>query len=405
MTAHDLRITHAATNLRSVSRKATHPLAHLQPERLSSGFVVFTPAGDEASRLWESARADIAALTCPDIVRKVITHNPDAFWAITRQGRFDSTNPKGEGFLAFLMLNADGMRGLVTGNLDTRNPDLSLLSKQHERPAGIYVWAVHAKGRLVGGVPLALEKIWTPLYRDADLFARPATSAGQKFLEGLGFTRGASFEGIIAPHFYSYSRPESEPAPSALSVKVVRSIEDLMRIVAIRSAVYIAEQDCPYEEEFDGNDFSATQLLGYVGAEPAGCMRIRYFADFAKVERLAVRHEFRKSGLAPEIVKEGLRLCQQKGFEKIYVHSQIRLTNFWRKVGFDTFDGARQLVFSDFEYVEMTCDLARSPDAITLTADPYVIVRPEGAWHVPGVLERSAHRPARVTPERERLSA
>ena len=39
----------------------------------------------------------------------------------------------------------------------------------------------------------------------------------------------------------------------------------------MRSAVYIGEQECPYEEEFDGNDLAATHLIGYVGNEPAGC--------------------------------------------------------------------------------------------------------------------------------------
>ena len=76
--------------------------------------------------------------------------------------------------------------------------------------------------------------------------------------------------------------PAVQTSP-ALSVKIARSFEDLARAVAIRGAVYIGEQECPYDEEFDGNDFSATHLIGYVGDEPAGCMRIRYFADFAKV--------------------------------------------------------------------------------------------------------------------------
>jgi hypothetical protein len=29
---------------------------------------------------------------------------------------------------------------------------------------------------------------------------------------------------------------------------------------------------------------------------------------------------------------------------------------------------------------------------VTIGADPYVIIRPEGRWHVPGVLEHSAAR-------------
>ncbi|MEB3904248.1 hypothetical protein OSH39_02650 [Mycobacterium ulcerans] len=33
-------------------------------------------------------------------------------------------------------------------------------------------------------------------------------------------------------------------------------------------------------------------------------------------------------------------------------------------------------------------------DAITLASDPYLLLRPEGAWDDPGVLERSAARPA-----------
>src|SRR4051794_24719610 len=65
---------------------------------------------------------------------------------------------------------------------------------------------------------------------------------------------------------------------------------------------------CPYEEEFDGNDFSATHLIGYVGNEPAACLRVRYFADFAKIERLAVRREFRTTRLAVTVMRAGIEL-------------------------------------------------------------------------------------------------
>jgi len=32
-----------------------------------------------------------------------------------------------------------------------------------------------------------------------------------------------------------------------------------------------------------------------------------------------------------------------------------------------------------------------------MSADPYVIIRPEGRWHVPGILERSVTRAAHNT--------
>jgi predicted GNAT family N-acyltransferase len=167
-------------------------------------------------------------------------------------------------------------------------------------------------------------------------------------------------------------------------------------VVSVRSATFIAEQDCPYEEEFDGNDFCASHLLGYVGKEPVGCMRIRYFADFAKVERLAVRKEFRSAGLAPLLVQTCVELCEMKGYRRVYVHSQKRLVNFWAKCGFRKLEGGRELVFSDFDYVEMILDTERHPHAISLGIDPYVIIRPEGQWHASGILERSAVRPVKA---------
>ena len=71
------------------------------------------------------------------------------------------------------------------------------------------------------------------------------------------------------------TRPPSLPTPNprAISIRIARDPNDLMLVTAIRSAVYLAEQDCPIEEEFDGNDFSATHLVGYVADEPAATLR------------------------------------------------------------------------------------------------------------------------------------
>ncbi|MDR3468750.1 MAG: GNAT family N-acetyltransferase [Xanthobacteraceae bacterium] len=177
-----------------------------------------------------------------------------------------------------------------------------------------------------------------------------------------------------------------------MSVAVARSIEDIMRVISIRSAVYMAEQNCPYLEEFDGNDFAATHLIGYVGGEPAGCLRIRHFADFAKIERLAVRHEFRSTRLAFKLVRGSIDLCRMKGYRRLYGHAQKRLANFWGRFGFQPLPGGRELVFSDFDYVEMVLDTDPHPDAIRIGDDPYRILRAEGKWHEPGLLERSTKR-------------
>jgi predicted GNAT family N-acyltransferase len=182
--------------------------------------------------------------------------------------------------------------------------------------------------------------------------------------------------------------------PRAITVRIARDPNDLMLVTAIRSAVYLAEQDCPIEEEFDGNDLVAAHFIGFVGKEPAGCLRVRFFGEFAKVERLAVRHQYRRSRLSFKLVQASVDYVRRKGFKRIYGQAQDRLVDFWAHFGAKPLGHNRKLTFSDFSYTEMVLELEPDDDAITLDSDPYMIIRPEGDWDRPGVLDMSAGRPA-----------
>lgn len=179
------------------------------------------------------------------------------------------------------------------------------------------------------------------------------------------------------------------------SVRVARGFDDLLMVYSIRSAVYIAEQDCPFAEEFDGNDHCATHLLGFHNDEPAGCLRLRFFHDFAKLERLAVRKSFRRTALAFELVRTGLEHARRKGFRKAYGHAREGLEPFWARFGARPMENREPFHFSDYRYTEMKVDLPSSDDAISLASDPMTILRPEGDWDRPGVLEFSVDRAAR----------
>jgi predicted GNAT family N-acyltransferase len=180
---------------------------------------------------------------------------------------------------------------------------------------------------------------------------------------------------------------------TSTSIRIARNVQDLVIVASIRSAVYLAEQNCPYAEEFDGNDLVAAHFIGFVGAEPAACLRTRFFADFAKIERLAVRHQFRRSTIAFRLVRDCVKYLKRKGYTRIYGQAQDRLVNFWARFGAKPLGHNRKLVFSDFSYTEMLLEMERDENAITTDSDPYMIIRPEGEWDVPGVLDRSAARP------------
>jgi predicted GNAT family N-acyltransferase len=178
----------------------------------------------------------------------------------------------------------------------------------------------------------------------------------------------------------------------AISIRIARDPNDLMTVMAIRSAVYLAEQDCPIDEEFDGNDLVAAHFIGFIGSEPVACLRARFFGDFAKVERLAVRHQFRKSRVSFKLVQACVEYIKRKGFRKIYGQAQDRLVDFWAHFGAKPLPEGRSISFSDFSYTEMLLEIEPGPDAITLASDPHVIIRPEGDWDTPGILDRSADR-------------
>jgi predicted GNAT family N-acyltransferase len=402
MTALDLDfIRKAATR-----RQGTGPARSLDKMtmlQLAKRTVIFTVDAAGIAALMDAAREDIPGLTTNRIVQTVANHNPDAFWAIARRDQFDIAAPKGEGFLAVLPLTHEGTRRLIDGRLDTKNPDLAFVTRQSERPAGIYVWCIHAKGPTVAAIPLVLQKFSSPLYQGVNIYSRPITKEGLRVLEPLGFTPGARYDGLFAPHLQMLDRSHEMPPPKLvppdpISVRVVRSMDEMARVMAIRSAVYMGEQHCPFEEEFDGNDFSATHLICHRDREPVGCMRIRYFADFAKLERLAVRSESRSSGIAGRIVDAAIELCRKKGYNVLYAHAQKRLLRFWEQRGFERMQGSREFVFSDFDYVEVKLEAERHPQRISLGEDPYVLIRPEGQWDVPGILEMSAGRGAAAQP-------
>jgi len=407
MTEHSLSLVRSGARPTAPAPVKDHHLEHIDPQRIAKRLSIFPALPSMIDNLLPLAELRMGPLAPKSVILNIMQTNRDSIWGIARKSALDPSLPKAEGFVALLLLTKEGMRALAARTLDCANPDTPLLAKSGERPAGIYFWATYAPGVLAAAVPLIIERLSKAQYEGVTLYTRTTTAEGRRFTESLGFHEGAVVDGIVAPHLHVFERKRHECAKSPLydsyrkgaqhdrlSVCVAHTVEDWMRVASVRSAVYMGEQQCPYEEEYDGNDFSGVHLLGYAGDEPAGCIRIRHFADFAKVERLAVRKEFRNSRLSFLLVKAAIELCRIKGYRRIYGHAQRRLLDFWRMFGAVPFQGGKEFVFSDFDYVEVMLEIEPHPEAIRLGTDPMIIIRPEGRWHEPGILERSGARPA-----------
>lgn len=337
-----------------------------------------------------------------DVMRAVFLRNPDSFWVIER-GTENEPGSTPIGMYGFLPLTEQGCEALRSGELDRCAPQIEFIAPGGSKPSGLYVWALVARriGKLT--YPL-IKRALGPVYMDVPVFAIPATRGGVKAVGDRGFAPSAAADHSTGAMSILPRTPAPivVPAPEPkLDVVVASNANHLQMAAFIRGATFGAEQNCPYAEEFDDNDYCAMHLIGFVGDEPVATLRVRFFASFAKLERLAVIERFRKTKIQVAVMQKAIEICQRKGYSRIYGQSQERLVGFYAKFGFRPMKKNRSLTFSDHAYVEIESDLPPHQEAITIDSDPYVIIRPEGRWDTEGVLEHSASRPA-TNPHRDR---
>ncbi len=360
---------------------------------------------DEARFLARKLRHAVGQTADDDVLLRVLAHNPQIVRLAERQ---DGGEP---GFVAYLPLRPAGLDALTRGRLDRRNPDTALLCHAGEPPVALYMWCVYSPGNFIPAIAAISAHFQEIAPSGVPLFTSAATVPAARLFASLGFKRAIEYypdaDDDVLVVFRSTPNPHDGGGPGGrlqplgstgqceTITRVSRTIEDVMKVFAIRAATYMHEQSCPYEEEFDGNDFCAAHIIGEIGGEPAGCIRIRFFGGFAKLERLAVRHEFRKSSLAFRLVRAAIDYVRQKGFTHIYGHARADLVPFWSRFGFRPIAGRPTFRFSDIDYVEMEGSIAPAEHPIGLNHSPYELIRPEGAWDTPGPLDRSATRSTR----------
>ena len=115
------------------------------------------------------------------------------------------------------------------------------------------------------------------------------------------------------------------------------SVRELYDALQLRSAVFVVEQACIYQD-MDGKDINALHVLGSEGGTLLAYTRILapgvYFKE-ASIGRVAVRTSARGKGLGKEIMKASILAAEQHfGKEGITLSAQSYLRKFYRELGF-----------------------------------------------------------------------
>jgi predicted GNAT family N-acyltransferase len=124
----------------------------------------------------------------------------------------------------------------------------------------------------------------------------------------------------------------------AVTIKLAMKMEDSLQAFAVRAACFIGEQDVPYSEEFDGHDFGATHIIAYLGDEPVGAVRLRWFQSFAMPERLAVMKRFRGNDIGQLLIDRCAKLAEARGAKTLYTQALPQDIKYWERHGWRRLD-------------------------------------------------------------------
>lgn len=163
-------------------------------------------------------------------------------------------------------------------------------------------------------------------------------------------------------------------------IVIVGSDEEFQEMREIRTKVFVEEHKIPAEKEFDGNDYRSAHVLLKVKGKAVGTMRIRFFSDFVKFERMAVLPEYRKGDAADKIMNKGFQFVAKKGYQKVYGVCKKELLGRWKKCGYEPIDGAPTVQQNNMTLVPIMRELAEDENAIRITSPAELLNAKEDTW-------------------------
>lgn len=119
----------------------------------------------------------------------------------------------------------------------------------------------------------------------------------------------------------------------SIQVTKVTDPSELEKVFAIRREVFVGEQNCPPELEWEFEDES-NHFLATVDGEPAGASRWRKTDKGYKLERFAVLKKLRGMGVGQELVKTVLADLPADA-SYVYMHAQLLAIPLYEKFNFE----------------------------------------------------------------------
>jgi predicted GNAT family N-acyltransferase len=119
----------------------------------------------------------------------------------------------------------------------------------------------------------------------------------------------------------------------SIRINKVDSDLELAHVFEIRREVFVDEQDCPPELEWEFEDES-NHFLARLDELPVGAARWRKTEKGYKLERFAVAMAYRGKGVGQALVAAVLADLPNDA-TYVYLHAQVQAMGLYRKFGFE----------------------------------------------------------------------
>lgn len=114
----------------------------------------------------------------------------------------------------------------------------------------------------------------------------------------------------------------------------ITQVQDPGPCYAVRHQVFVIEQGVSEGLEFEGEGPHCLHFAAFEGARAIACLRVTPQEDIAKIERVAVLAEARKTGVGAALMRAVMADLARQGFVSAKLGSQITAQGFYEKLGF-----------------------------------------------------------------------
>ncbi|HEY31981.1 MAG TPA: GNAT family N-acetyltransferase [Dehalococcoidia bacterium] len=122
-----------------------------------------------------------------------------------------------------------------------------------------------------------------------------------------------------------------------ITFKLVENDSELEGAFEVRRVVFVEEQDIDEDEEYDGLDHEALQMVAKRNDEIIGTARVRFLGeDKAKIERMAVLKSFRRRGIGSGMMSFLTSELEARYIRHVVLHAQYIVIPFYESCGYSS---------------------------------------------------------------------